>query len=251
MVWMRVSLLCVMAATFRPTALLAQELVTDMSQHLISIESTFNGAELLLFGAVEGSRADKISDIAIVVRGPSDNLIIRRKANVGGLWVNYDAAEIADVPGYYSVVSTRPLEDITKREVLQRHGIGVDNLNLAIEPPKDRDEAPFRQALMRLQDKQNLYRNDANGVVFVGDTLFRATVSMPANVPDGVFTTSVYLFQDGDLIHAQTTPLYVSKAGFERLVYNLAHKQPLLYGILAILVAVFAGWAASAIFRQR
>lgn len=234
----------------RPAPAPAQELVTDISKYLISIQSTFTGAELLLFGAVEGRRLEGQTDIAIVVRGPTEDVIVRRKARVSGIWVNYDAAKIEAVPGYYAVVSTRPLEEIAAPEVLQRHGIGSANLHLSIAPPAGVDPAPFRQAMVRLRAREDLYQSDTSGVAFLGDTLFRANVTMPANVPDGVFSASVYLFQDGNLIHAQTTPLYVSKVGFERLVYDLANRQPLTYGILAVIIAVLAGWAASVAFRR-
>jgi len=234
----------------RPAPVTAQELVTDLSKYLISIESTFTGADLLLFGAVEGRQLDRQTDVAIVVRGPEDNIIVRRKARVSGIWVNYDAATIGAVPGYYAVVATRPLDMIAAPEVLQRHGIGTDYLNLAVEPPDGADAGPYREALLRLRAGEDLYQSNTDGVVFVGKTLFRATVNMPANVPDGVFSASVYLFQDGNLIHAQTTPLYVSKAGFERFVYDLANRQPLTYGVLAVIIALFAGWAASVAFRR-
>jgi len=235
---------------FRAAPVMSQELVTNLSKYLISIESTFTGAELLLFGAVEGRQLERQTDVAIVVRGPEDNLIVRRKAQVSGIWVNYDAATIGAVPGYYAVVATRPLDMIAAPEVLQRHGIGAAYLNLAVEPPDGVDAEPYREALLRLRAREDLYQSDTDGVVFVGKTLFRATVTMPANVPDGVFSASVYLFQDGNLIHAQTTPLYVSKAGFERFIYDLAHRQPLTYGVLAVIIALFAGWAASVAFRR-
>lgn len=228
----------------------AQELVTDISKHLISIESNFTGAELLLFGAVEGEILGEQTDVAIVIRGPSDDLTVRRKEWVSGIWVNYGSAEVASVPGYYSVVSTRPLDVIASPEVLQRHSIGAGNLSFDVVSHNTEDAAAYRAAVLRLRADQDLFVIDDQGVTFLGDTLFRATVKMPANVPDGVFSASVYLFQDGVLVHAQTRPLYVSKAGFERLVYNLAHRQPLTYGILAVIVAVIAGWAASVVFRR-
>ena len=72
----------------------------------------------------------------------------------------------------------------------------------------------------------------------------------PANVPTGQYTVSAYLFRDGDIITAQTTPLIVSKIGFGAAVFDFATRQPVVYGILAIIVAVTAGWLASAVFRS-
>jgi hypothetical protein len=40
----------------------------------------------------------------------------------------------------------------------------------------------------------------------------------------------------------------VNKDGLERWIFNLAHEQPLLYGLLALFLAISAGWGASAGF---
>ena len=39
------------------------------------------------------------------------------------------------------------------------------------------------------------------------------------------------------------------KVGLERLIYTLAHERPLIYGLLSLVIAIAAGWSASAVFR--
>ncbi len=89
------------------------------------------------------------------------------------------------------------------------------------------------------------------GVTFLGQTLFRATVDIPANVPVGLYTAKVYLLQEGQVIDTISSPLYIDKRGLERFIYRMAHSDPLLYGLVAVLVAAFAGWLASAIMGRR
>lgn len=247
------ALVVALTALVRPSS--AQEaLVTDLSSHLISIESNFTGADILLFGAV-GGPAEGERDIIIVVRGPATPVTVRRKARVGGIWVNYDSATLDDVPGYYAVVSTRPIEAIAAPAVLQRLGIGARNLNPEVSdirvPSGEAQPQDFRSAITRLRTDQSLFQSQPGGVVFLGQSLFRANIALPANVPDGDYSAQVYLFRDGEIAHAQTSRLFVRKAGFERLVFDFAHEQPLLHGIAAVFIAMFAGWAASAIFRSR
>ena len=230
-----------------------EELVTDLSDHLISIESNFTGTDILLFGAVGGAREGQ-RDVVVVVRGPATPVTVRRKARVGGIWVNYDSATLDAVPGYYAVASTRPLSVIAPNAVLERHGLGPANLKPAVieenVPSGDVTTADFRQAIVRLNRDNGLYREQPSGVVFLGASLFRANIAMPANVPDGDYSAQVYLFRNGELAHAQTSRLFVRKAGFERLVYDFANQQPLFYGIAAVFVAMMAGWLASAVFRS-
>ena len=73
---------------------------------------------------------------------------------------------------------------------------------------------------------------------------------MPVNVPIGRYTTQVYLFRDGKLLSQNQSSLQVHKVGFERVVYLLALRHPFIYGLLAVLMAVIAGFAAWAVFRK-
>jgi len=37
--------------------------------------------------------------------------------------------------------------------------------------------------------------------------------------------------------------------GLERFLFSLSREQPLLYGLMSLAIAIFAGWAASAVFQ--
>jgi hypothetical protein len=60
----------------------------------------------------------------------------------------------------------------------------------------------------------------------------------------------VFLVHDGEVVGANITPLVVSKIGFEAGVFDFAHRHSLAYGVLAILIAVVAGWSASVAFHK-
>ncbi len=234
----------------------AEELVTDISEHLVAIRSNFTGTELLLFGAVEAESKEIMAldrDVVIVIRGPSEAITSRRKARVAGIWMNYGSKTFTNVPGYYAVMSTRPLEEIATREVLERHEIGAKYLRFKASEASDfsaEEKQAFRDSVLRLMAKQNLYSEVIGGVNFLGKSLFRASVDIPANVPVGNYTADVFLIRDGSVIHAQATPLFVNKIGIERFVFNLAHRQPLIYGVVAVALALMAGWLAAAAFRK-
>lgn len=261
----------------------AEDLAADLSSHLIAISASFTGARVVLFGAIDGP-----GDIAVVVRGPAESVVVRRKERISGVWMNRASMTFANVPSFYRVASTRPLEQFADPFALERHGIGLDYLRLEpvaaggiATPPPPAEEAAaaatppgtetaaettaaaaragiapadeiagFRQALIRNQQRDGVYGLDPGRVLFLGDRLFRTDIAFPANLPTGQYLVSVFLFRDGDLVSAQTTPLLVSKIGASAQVYAFAHRQAAAYGLLAILVAVFAGWLASVIFRR-
>src|SRR5690554_2354811 len=242
----------------------ADQLVTDLSEYQIAIRSNFTGTQILLFGAVEartpGARAIN-RDIVVVVQGPVRPMTVRKKEPVGGIWVNHDSVTYPSVPGYYAIAITRPLEVTAPPETLKALRIGIENIspgtpiaesidgNIQILPPEE--ETAFWKALIRNQRRDGLYFNLPGGVTFLGQTLFRATVDIPANVPVGLYTAKVYLLQEGQVIDTISSPLYIDKRGLERFIYRMAHSDPLLYGLVAVLVAAFAGWLASAIMGRR
>lgn len=252
------ALACALCGTAR-----ADQLVTDLSEHKIAIRSNFTGTEILLFGAVESAPNERAlnRDIVIVVSGPVRSVTVRRKERLAGIWINHDSLTFPRVPGYYAVASTRPLEVTASEDLLRREQIGIDNVDVGrptaqtmsgaseILPPEE--ERNFVKALIRNKKRDGLYISDPGGVTFLGQTLFRATLDIPANVPVGLYTATVYLLRDGEVADAISSPLYIDKSGMERLIYRLAHTQSLLYGLVAVFGSALAGWLASAILRER
>ncbi len=85
---------------------------------------------------------------------------------------------------------------------------------------------------------------------FLGARLFRADFQFPANVPTGSYLVEVLLIRDGQIAGAQTTPLVVSKIGVGADIFEFAHRHSAAYGIIAIVIALLAGWAAHLVFRK-
>ena len=103
-----------------PAAVHGNALIADLSKHLIAITTGFTGAEVLLFGAIEGE-----GDIAVVVRGPNEEVVVRRKQRMAGIWVNGRNLTFRRVPAFYAVAATREITDFAPDSVLSRHQIGA------------------------------------------------------------------------------------------------------------------------------
>lgn len=229
------------------TAALAQPLVADLSSHLITITSSYSGTNLLLFGAL-----DQRGDVVVVVRGPEQTMVVRRKERELGIWANRAAVTFEDVPGFYAIAATRPLESLASPSLLTRLGIGTQTLRLRASndlPPGEL--AVFRQALVRNLGQSGLYPPETGKVTLLGESLFRTEIRFPANVPTGNYLANVFLIRNNELVTAQTTPLFVRKSGIERTVFEYAYREPFLYGIAAVLMAMMAGWLAEMAFRRR
>ena len=224
----------------------AEPLVADLSNHLIAITTGFTGAQVLLFGATDGP-----GDVVAIVRGPTGRAIVRRKERIFGIWVNSLALDFKEVPNFYAVASSRPLNQLLTVDTAQHYGLGLDNLS--IRPASDMNspnENDMLHALTRIKIREGLFQPTGGKITFLGARLFRADFRFPANVPTGSYLVEVLLIRDGQVAGAQTTPLIVSKTGVGADIFEFAHRHAALYGIMSIIIALMAGWAAHLIFRR-
>jgi uncharacterized protein (TIGR02186 family) len=251
---MRHAAILVLLLAVVPIPAVAKDIVADLIVHRIEITSGFAGAELTLFGAIEGK-----GDVIAVVHGPSapgggligGTLEVRRKVRSFGIWVSGPYVRFENVPGFYAIAGTEPLEEIVSPEMRQRYQLGLDMM----EPDAVRATAPdideFADALLRIRQKLGLYNDKVGHVSFVGDRLFRTSFAFPSSVPTGIYTVDVYLARDGRIVDAQSFPLLVNRAGFSADIYDFAHRHAAAYGVIAVMTALFFGWVAHLAFRRR
>jgi uncharacterized protein (TIGR02186 family) len=236
------------AALALPAA--AKGIVADVDDHLVEITTDFAGQDILVFGAIDGP-----GDVVLVMRGPAGRLLVHHKARFAGIWVNAESIEFDDVPSLYGVASSRPLYEILTPDVLDRYQLGVGRVRFEAAEGEVPGIAPFRAALVQQKKQQGLYADRVGRVTFIGDTLFRANLHLPSNVPTGTFLIDVYLVRDGRIVDAQNMPLIISKVGFGADIYKYANArsigQRFAYGVTAVLVALLTGWIAHLVFRKR
>jgi uncharacterized protein (TIGR02186 family) len=231
----------------------------------IRVDSSFRGASIVLYGAVFNPSTSP-TDVVVVVRGPDAPVRLVKKTRNMGVWLNSRPVLFEGAPGLYMTASTRPLSDIADFGQLRRLGVGVDHLRIGA-PDEQRtvtrygvrdvvvsrlgdDYLDWRRAVIRLKEAAALYDTDPEGVKFVDKGLFRAEIDLPAVAPTGQYYAEVWLFRDGEPQSVSNLTLTVEKVGFERDVYEFAHRRPWLYGILSVLLAAATGYGASRLFRR-
>lgn len=226
----------------------SKPLVVDLSKPVIAITTDFAGTDLLLFGTTDGE-----GDVAIVVRGPVTDQIVRKKEQIAGVWVNKKSIKFEDVPHYYAIASNQPLNLIMNPE--ERTTFEVGHQYLVMDPAGDNwpgqvEIRKFRKALIRKKAQQGLYRLETGNVTFKSDRLFRTELKFPANITTGTYGIDVYLLKNGLVTNVETTLLNVRKFGVEASVYDFAHRHAFSYGLFAIVIAAVAGWLANVVFRK-
>lgn len=236
-----------------------EKVEADVSAHNIEVTAGFTGREIVVFGTVDYSRQQTPEsgyyDVAVVIEGPPIAVVARLKSNVGGLWINTGSLLFDAVPSFYALSTTRPLEEMADADLLKAHNIGFDYVRM--RPRQGRvptfspeDLKSYRDAVVRLKQRDHLYPREDFGVGFVGRSLFRTSMRLPANVPVSALQAHVYLFRDGALISTYTAPVKLERRGVEAFIHRFATRHSLLYGLVTVLLAIGAGLAASTLFRR-
>ncbi|MGQ0672254.1 MAG: TIGR02186 family protein [Hyphomicrobium sp.] len=247
------------APTPPPANLPPEKVEADVSARTVAIKLGFTGTEIIVFGTVDNSRQTSAEsgyyDIVVALEGEPTPLVVRRKSNVAGLWMNTAALNFDRVPSYYALASTRPIEEIAEPEVLKDLAIGFDHVKIRpregrVRELSDKELKDYRDAVVRIKQREGLFLKEDYDVAFIGRSLFRTTVELPANIAVGPVDAHVYLFRDGKLLSQYASRVNLERAGVELWLHGFANRYPLFYGLFTVAVAVSAGLLASAVFRR-
>jgi uncharacterized protein (TIGR02186 family) len=234
----------------------AERLVSMVSREEVAITSSFSGETLTLFGNIEpeAGAAQKFVEgpfnIVIVITGPLQDRVARFSEPVFGVWMNTQQAVFNNFPSYYQVLSSGALEGMMPATTLD--GLDIlpeDQVRLALVPGA-KNGLTLGRELVRLMTKEGHIAVNPNGVVFRSSTFYAAQITLPSDVQPGPFLAHTYLFKNGALIAERTEGFTVRKIGFERFLGLAATGQPLLYGIVCVLLALFTGWLGGVVFKR-
>jgi uncharacterized protein (TIGR02186 family) len=227
-------------------------LVPEVSQHEIQVRQGFTGTELLLFGAILdplGRRANQSYDIVVVLKGPTEPILVREKDKKFGIWLNAESTAFRSAPSFFSVASSRPVDDIVDERTAAIYELGLDYLQLspsgAIDPE---EQSRFTSGLVDLRRRQGLYKEEGSGVTISNGVLYQARIAVPSNVVTGRYTAETFAIAQGRVIASATAEVEVRKLGFERFVAEQADQSSVLYGLFAVAISVLMGAIAGRVF---
>ncbi len=237
---------CMASVAEAQTAVTGRSLAINLAADHVDINLGFNGADLTMFGV-----KNQPGQLAVIVRGPEQATVVRRKSRALGIWMNTYSVEFLNVPVYYDLAISVPESELAPPDVLRKYNIGLNALDIRVEKNEDeRTLDSFREALIRNLQEGGHFPLSPKPVTFISDDFFRVDFHVPADVPTGSYLVETILFQEGKVVDRRETRLRVAQVGFSADVHNFAYQRSLLYGLLAVGLALISGVSGHFFFRR-
>jgi uncharacterized protein (TIGR02186 family) len=242
-----------LTVTARPAA--GEKLASTVSSANVQITSSFDGAVLSLFGTIEpdtrGIALTGPYNVIVVITGPLQDRVTRLKTNTWGIWTNTQQVTFKQFPSFYDVLSSGKLDNIATNDLLSAENVLPDDQARATSTEGETPKAvEFGSELVRLMTQEGHFAVREDGVRFLSDTAYVGQVTLPSDVANGPFLAHTMVLKDKQLVAEGTQGFTVRKTGFENFVFVASRQQPLLYGIVCVVMALGTGWLAGVVFRR-
>ncbi len=230
-----------------------EPIATDATETQVDIGMMYAGGYVYFFGWMPDPTADVVVRLTSVDDEP---IVINVKGQVGPLWMNVKQYRVTGLPRMYKIHSTRPLAEFLPAALARELGIGYDTLKerMTLEAlrgePDEHDRDLVFEGVLRIKVDENLYNVDENRIRVAGGKLFKHSFRFPPAAKEGTYVAESYVIKDGRLIGRGEDRIVIQKTGLEAALTNLALGQPVLYGVMAVVVAVAMGLLVGFLFKK-
>ena len=225
-------------------------IVSNIDKKEIELTTRFDGSKILVFGALTETKNDPTLVIELV--GPKQDVTIRKKSKVWGIWVKKDYAKFKKVPSFYQINSTNLNSDkrreISKRNLEKYFFSKLKNTETASQKKVDKKE--YFSEFLRLKKKNNNIRLFETEISVIQKKLFFSTIELPQKIFPGEYKVIIStLDKKNEVINSSGEIVKVSKAGIQKFLSFNAANNSTFYGIFSVMLALFLGFSAAQIFR--
>jgi len=213
---------------------------------VLDIGTFYSGCQVTISGEVPQGQ-----DVVVEIAGPAANGQFDLKGRVGPFWMTNGRAEMDGAPAMYALLLPGGRDWQKKASSL---GLGLEKLRnkIAIQSATVPPDELFNMFL-KLKKSEGLYVVEDNAVSYAaaknGLRRFTAVCHFPRSTAAGNYTIKATEIINGAKGMELSRSFLVDEVGFSRLVYDLATNQRLVYGILAVVIALFAGAVMGLLFK--
>lgn len=222
----------------------AESLEAVVNPPAISIGAFYDGANVEVNGSVPAD-----CEAIIRITGKRSDLHLRKKGKaLGLLWMNLGTLTIENVPNAYLLFIPDDFDETVSAptDSTSAHQLTLASLEQQIEiVPQPPDKNRIFNEFLKLKASEGLYA-EKKGNIHYGETEqsvkpFQADLKIPSRLAPGEYKVDLYAVKKGQIVAHTAQTLPVKLAGFPAMLFTLAFQHGALYGVLATLVALFAG----------
>lgn len=212
---------------------------------LVEINSFFQGHEVTVSGTVPAGH-----QAVVEVLGPVGEEHLMRKGRRGPLWMNVGEISVSGAPSLYVVLSSA--SDLLAGNSPWGFPALKKQLTLTGQV-QENEQAKFLEQFLKLKESEGLYaaRPEALRLSPDGPGGLKVTGKfwLPANVRPDTYKVCLTTVLAGQAMDRQCTSLLVRMTGFPALLMSLAYQHAVLYGILAVVIAILTGFLMGYLFK--
>jgi uncharacterized protein (TIGR02186 family) len=232
-----------------------QKVVTAASKNIIEIGLSYQGDQIHFFGV------SPVRDCDLIVRltaEKSEEVKLSMKGRVGPFWMAVKQYEVTNAPFMYKIHSTKPIDQIAPPEIAQELDLGYQavqkrmKLHLARGDAAPEDANLVFKGLVKIKEEANLYNiiADPKRLEVTEGRLFKHYFRFPPAATEGTYLVESYAFKDKQLVGYGRDFIQIKKVGLEYWLTDISQNYPLIFGIMAVVIALGVGLLVGMIFKK-
>ncbi len=232
-----------------------------LSHPTLKITTFYDGTTVNVSGTLPAN-----DDILLHVIGAKKNVALKVKGKVAGLlWMNKTDVELENTPAVYMVYTPEKIgKDLLLAQLEGKYkamvkdvallGVGYKALvkDIAIKPESADKKFVFGE-YVKLMEKAGVY-GVYDGAVNYGPVegktkSFSATLIIPPKMTAGKYLVEAVAVRDGKPVGRARETLTIELSGLPKIIASLAYEHSLLFGIMAVAIAVATGLLIGVLFK--
>jgi hypothetical protein len=216
----------------------------------LHVTESFRGAPITVSGEIR-----KGADALVEITGPVRDVHLLQKGRRGGLWMSVGEVEVNGAPSVYLAASTdADLSMNTGDMDCWGYAALAKQVTFSGTGSENDKTALFNQ-FAKLKESQGLYGVFPGGLHMApaadGRSKFEGQLKLPSNVTPGTYQVTLSVIDDKKVSQQQSIPLFVDMTGLAAFLTVLATKHGVLYGLLAVGIALIMGFVMGFVFKGK
>ncbi len=228
-------------------------LTTKVNQNHVPIDIMYHGSTISVKGLVSSDH-DLIVKITSPVKTESFN---KTEKIAHAFWMSNGQVKVRNTNPLYMVYSTKPLNKILSQDDRNKYSLGYSAVKKNMQVESDQNKEDWKEEFIKYKEQNHLYERNRNNGVFKISHKSSETDDYVTNIPwpyqatPGVYNVTVYSVKDHHIDETASGTCTVEQVGIVNYISEMAIKNALLYGTLAVVISLILGLGVGFVLNKR